>query len=67
MARAKDKRIKFIDEVKDHIAAACPPGMQQAARAAIKKWEDGGSPQTPVEHGVFSMCAQVRDSMEEQG
>lgn len=56
MTKAKaPARREFIPALLESIVKGCP-GSREETLAAVKKWSDGGKPNTPYEHGVFSVC-----------
>jgi hypothetical protein len=53
----------IVKRLLDSVPASA--GTREDALAAIERWCGGGDARSPLERGVFAMCAQVRDEIEE--
>lgn len=56
----------FIPELRAALAKQVPVDDKEAVIGIIQRWEIGQEAVTPLEHGVFAMCAKVAEDLRQR-
>lgn len=62
---AKICRMKFIPELRRHIAESIPLVNPTVALEVVNGWCEGAKARTPLEHTVHGVCEQVARDLSE--